>query len=85
MTDHPIELMLAIGAGVAVILIGYFLRDRSTAQETVPSTKAVSLQMTSVELRKLCQLHRINNAKWRNRAIKTEMVRALYANGVTRI
>ena len=46
-------------------------------------TEKVSLLMTGAQLKKLCQQHRIHNARWRASARKTAMVRALFAAGVT--
>ena len=46
-------------------------------------TEKVSLLMSAVQLKKLCQQHRIHDAKWRASARKTAMVRALFAAGVT--
>ena len=46
-------------------------------------TEKVSLLMTGAQLKKLCQQHRIHDARWRASARKTAMVRALFAAGVT--
>lgn len=54
-----------------------------TITEPDKSSERISLKMTGARLKKLCQQHRIHNAKWRAAARKTCMVRALHAAGVT--
>ena len=53
------------------------------ATEPARPVEKVSLLMTGARLKKLCQQHRIHNARWRASARKTAMVRALFAAGVT--
>ena len=87
MTEHPIDIAAAIGIGLALLILGAALFKPKTTSSlpVVLETTAVSLKLSAKELRQLCREHQINNAKWRNRAIKTDMVRALHANGVTHV
>ena len=52
------------------------------APVVVTPVRKVSLKMSAIELRHLCQRHQIHNARWRNAAAKTAMVQALFAAGV---
>ena len=60
--------------------------EASSAKPPAPvvgtPVRKVSLKMTAVELRRLCQRHQIHNARWRNAAAKPAMVQALFAAGV---
>ena len=95
----PIEPLCTVAVGLSGVslalslasLVGRLANEPDPPQETAPVTIAepakpsqrVSLKLSGAELKKLCQQHRIHNAKWRASARKTCMVRALHAAGVT--
>ena len=91
---EPICLVAVAMAGVSLTLSVASLLSQNSSFEpdeaspakppalAVGPVRKVSLKMTAVELRRLCQRHQIHNARWRNAAAKPAMVQALFAAGV---
>ena len=94
MPTEPICTVAVAMAGVSLTLSVASLLNQNSSFEpdeaspakppapAVGPVRNVSLKMSAVELRRLCQRHRIHNARWRNSANKTVMVQALFAAGV---
>ena len=94
MPTEPICTVAVAMAGVSLTLSVASLlgQNSSVASDEASSAKPpaptagpvrnVSLKMSAIELRRLCQRHQIHNARWRNAAAKTAMVQALFAAGV---
>ena len=77
MSNHPIEIALAIAIG-GIIAITAWLLTNSTVElpEPTPAPRA-SMKLTRRQLLELAREHKIQNAKWRAKATKAEFVRAL--------
>ena len=95
MPTEPICLVAVAMAGVSLTLsVASLLSQKSRfepdeaspakppAPVAVTPVRKVSLKMSAIELRRLCQRHQIHNARWRNAAAKPAMVQALFAAGV---
>tara|TARA_B100001059_G_C17610416_1_gene464251 strand:- start:342 stop:596 length:255 start_codon:yes stop_codon:yes gene_type:complete len=78
MSNHPIEIGLAIAISGLVAVIALLLAPRPTVELPVTRNRPrASMKLTRAELLALAQEHQIENAKWRARATKAEFVRAL--------
>ena len=77
MSNHPIEIAIAIAVG-GIIAIAAWLLTTSTVELPEPaSAPTPSMKLTRKELLALAREHKIQNAAWRARATKAEFVRAL--------
>ena len=86
MSNHPIEIGLAIVFAAIAVIATWLLTNRPTelaasipVEITKESTPAInpSMKLTHKELRKMAQDQQIGSGKWRSRAKKIELVTAL--------
>ena len=90
MSNHPIEIAIAIAIGGIVMIAAWLLTtdskvelpEESTPVEIteVPAPKA-SMKLTRKQLLHLAREHQIHNARWRAHATKAQFVRALQQEG----
>ena len=77
MSNHPIEIAIAIAIG-GILAITAWLLTTSTVELPEPTPAPTpSMKLTRKELLALAREHKIENAKWRAKATKAEFVRAL--------
>ena len=78
MTNHPIEIAIAIAIGGIIAIAAWLLTTNKAVElpEPTPAPRP-SMKLTRIELLHLAREHKINNAKWRARATKAEFVQAL--------
>ena len=78
MSNHPIEIGLAIALAGLIAVIALLLSPRPTEELSAPTqAPRPSMRLSRAELLALAQQHNIQNAKWRARATKAQFVRAL--------
>ncbi len=85
MSNHPIEVAIAIAIGGLIAITAWLISNGSTLEleESTPveitaaPTKRPSMAMTHKELRQMAQDHQVGSSKWRSFATKAQFVRAL--------
>lgn len=85
MSNHPIEVAIAVALAGLIAVIAWLLSTPSTVElpEGPPSVRP-SMRLSRKELLLLAREHQIGNARWRAHAKKSELCRALQqevANG----
>lgn len=80
MSNHPIEVAIAVALAGLVAVITWLLSTPSTVElpeaSFLPPVKP-SMRLTRKQLLLLAREHQIHNARWRARATKAQFVRAL--------
>ena len=88
MSNHPIEIALAIALGGVVAVVAWLLTNKQTelatptpVEITEPPTQALipSMKLSHKQLKKMAQDHQIGSGKFRATAKKIELVTALRA------
>ena len=86
MSNHPIEIGLAIVFAAIAVITTWLIIDRPTLLPVVTPVEITeepalapnpSMKLTHKELRKMAQDQQIGSGKWRSRAKKIELVTAL--------
>ena len=76
MSNHPIEVAIAIAVSGLIAVIALLLFPQPTLELPAPRPRP-SMKLSRAELLALAREHNIQNAKWRARATKAMFVRAL--------
>ena len=76
MSNHPIDVAIAIAISGLIAVIALLLSPQPTVELPEAAPRA-SMKLTRKELLALAREHKIQNAKWRAKATKAEFVRAL--------
>lgn len=78
MSNHPIEIAIAIAIGGIVMIAAWLLTTNSKVElpEVAPPVRP-SMKLSRKQLLHLAREHQIHNARWRAHATKAEFVLAL--------